>query len=393
MRPPPIPQEVHCDQCVDPPGKHVFTDARGAFEIANIVPGTYWLVIQKGTFRLEQEIVVGEYATIDLPPEQTTLPSEHDPANGKWVPRIAIASGFWDQIEDILGKMGLGEVDASGTFVPASAAGVFDVYSNGGAIDHVAIAPLETLFNMTDMRMMNYHIIFIPCSQQTFSGGAGLAGAPPETLTAIREFVKAGGKLYVTDWSGEWADNIFPEQITLKGDTDTPASAWDPTTETWNTALFGDADGFSTTEAQHARAVDEGLNQWLDGQRGPLVQGGGSYAEGTIDADNFAIEGKFDFIERLTTVQVGMDDEGLPVFDEPKAWVIGDEDGTPATCTGTGDGCSPFTVTFEPAGCGRVLYSTYHTADNPHVGLVPQERVLLYLIMEIGVCKSGPIVE
>ena len=51
----------------------------------------------------------------------------------------------------------------------------------------------------------------------------------------------------------------------------------------------------------------------------------------------------------------------------------------------------PFTVTFEPTGCGRVLYSAYHTTDFPHLGLVPQERVLLYLIMEIGVCTMDPI--
>jgi hypothetical protein len=50
------------------------------------------------------------------------------------------------------------------------------------------------------------------------------------------------------------------------------------------------------------------------------------------------------------------------------------------------------TVTYEPAGCGRVLYSTYHTTANTPPGLAPQERILVYLIMEIGVCKDGPII-
>ena len=48
----------------------------------------------------------------------------------------------------------------------------------------------------------------------------------------------------------------------------------------------------------------------------------------------------------------------------------------------------PLTVTYEPTGCGRVLFSTYHTTDSTHVGLVPQERVLLYLIMQIGMCQE-----
>ena len=49
-------------------------------------------------------------------------------------------------------------------------------------------------------------------------------------LRNIRDYVAAGGNLYVTDWSGEWHDNVFPEQIRLGGGigglfntTDTPA--------------------------------------------------------------------------------------------------------------------------------------------------------------------------
>ena len=73
-------------------------------------------------------------------------------------------------------------------------------------------------------------------------------------------------------------------------------------------------------------------------------------------------------------------------LETPKAWVEGDWDD---------DGIlsHPLTVTFEPIGCGRVLYSTYHTADNTHVGLVPQERVLMHLVMEIGVCSNNPVVQ
>ena len=37
------------------------------------------------------------------------------------------------------------------------------------------------------------------------------------------------------------------------------------------------------------------------------------------------------------------------------------------------------------------MFSTYQTANVPHEGLVPQERVLLYLLMEIGVCVNTPV--
>ena len=42
-------------------------------------------------------------------------------------------------------------------------------------------------------------------------------------------------------------------------------------------------------------------------------------------------------------------------------------------------------------GCGKMLYSVYHTGDDTHTGLSPQELILLYLIIEIGVCAENPV--
>jgi hypothetical protein len=191
----------------------------------------------------------------------------------------------------------------------------------------------------------------------------------------------------VTDWSGEWNDNVFPAQITLMDSgTDTPASAYDPASDSWNTGLFGDADGSSYT-SDNAEAQDPDLFAWLDGQVGPTASASGTIdTPSTFDASNFVVEGNWNTISELTSVQIGVDDEGFPVIDEPKAFVIGGKSFEPTPKR-------PLTVTHEPVGCGRVLFSTYHTTDDTHVGLVPQERVLLYLIMEIGVCTEGPIIE
>jgi hypothetical protein len=377
--PPQIPQETHCEQCVDPPGKAIFSDHQGNFTIPNVVPNTYWLVIQKGQFRIEQQLLVGENAVITLPPEGTTLPSTHDPANGRWVPRIAIAAGNYDHLEDILGKMGLGEVDGSGRYVANSAAGNIDVYSNGnGDLDGVALGTLTNLWSSG--AYLDYHIIFIPCASNSntaaLSNGSG-------TLEAIQDFVRKGGKLYVTDWSGEWNDNVFPAQIMLEGSSnDTPASAYTAgPPQSWNTGQFGSADG-SLYESENAEAIDDDLFAWLNGQSGPTAL---SASISTYDASNFVVEGNWNTITALTDVTIGEDDKGFPVVDEPKAWVIGGH--------GTSLPKQPLTVSHEPVGCGRVLFSTYHTTNDIHVGLVPQERVLLYLIMEIGVCKSGPIID
>lgn len=373
----PIPQETFCERCVEPSGIYTFTDHRGQFTLASVPPGIYWLTIQKAQFRLQRQIALAANQILDLSSDATTLPSQHDPVNGQWIPRIAIAVGNRDHLEDILGKMHLGGVDDSGDFIDSSASGVMDVYTNGTSFGGVQAGTLTDLVGDLN-KMLQYHIIFIPCSVSNHTDALD----NQENLRNIRDFVDAGGKLYVTDWSGEWQDNVFPAQITLGGGVDTPASAYDPDTDSWNTGQFGNADG-KPYDSNNAEVVDNDLYQWLSIQRGPTVED--DDATESFTPGEFTVEGNWNVISALDMVYMGDDDDGNAVYDVPKEYVIGG--------MGTSTPQEPLTVTYQPTGCGRVLYSTYHTTDNTHNGLVPQERVLLYLIMEIGVCQSGPIIE
>ena len=79
---------------------------------------------------------------------------------------------------------------------------------------------------------------------------------------------------------------------------------------------------------------------------------------------------------------MGLGPNGKPKSIAPRIW-MGNNAGHPAT------------VSFEH-GCGRVLFSTYHTegetvdAAVPRVaGLLPQELALLYVILQVDVCL-GP---
>ena len=314
---------------------------------------------------------MGAGEIIELPPSATTMPSVHDPENGLWMPRIALADGLWDQLEDILGKMGVGAVNSSGSFIGSSAAGHFDLYINGsGQHEDYTIDTLEHLVSDLE-KMKQYHIIFVPCSD----GDNTKLFFDSRLRENIRQYVALGGKFYVTDWSAEWEDVVFPEFIQFSPSHDTRADATEND--------FNGGNGSPPYTSEEARAIDLDLSAWIDGQNGPLV--GSSYVDGTIDAKDFTVEGNWDHIQSLPKIEIGMDEEGLPVFEEAHVWVKGD--------WSAGEGpIHPLTVTFEPIGCGRVLYSTYHTAESEHVGLVPQERVLLYLLMEIGECKAGPVV-
>lgn len=379
QRPQAMDEGASCRPCQEAPATSVQTDHAGNFTLYGVNPGTHWMVIEKGDFRLEQEITIAERELVTLSAAQSTLPSVYDPENGKTIPKVALAAGIFDDMEDILGKIGFGEVDAEGAFVGTSAAGVFDLYDNGSNPNSAfAVGTLTDLMSSLD-RMLAYDIIFIPCS-----GSEHVAALQDQqTLKNIRDYVAAGGKLYVTDWSGEWADNVFPGQVQLDSNSDTPAGAYNATTDTWTPGLFGNADGSPSYTSNEAEAVDENLRQWLEGQQGPLTDG----SVAMFSPSNMTIEGNWNHIEGLHPVQVGVDEDGNAIIDNPVKYVVGDDG------FGFTGPKKPLTVTYEPAGCGRVLYSTYHTTHNTHVGLAPQERVLVYLIMEIGVCKDVIVID
>ena len=262
----PIPQNTYCERCVNPSGTYVFSDHQGNFSLSGVLPNDYWMTIQKGQFRLERQIALSEGQILELPTDMSTLPSVHDPSNGNWIPKIAMGVGSYDHLEDILGKMGLGTVDSSGRYVASSADGIMDVYTNGTSFGGEISGDLSQLVGDLNL-LLQYHILFIPCSNSSETDALRI----PQNLRNIQEFVAQGGKLYVTDWSGEWHDNVFPEQVTLGGGVDTPASAYDAATNTWDTDQFGSADG-SAYDSENAEIVDPDLHQWLGTQSGPIVE-------------------------------------------------------------------------------------------------------------------------
>jgi hypothetical protein len=207
-------------------------------------------------------------------------------------------------------------------------------------------------------------------------------------LDNIRHYVAEGGKIYVTDWSGETADRAFPPQLQLGeggfgGGIDS-VGEYDPMQLTGTLTTPGSADGDLYT-ATDGKVVDPDLNAWLGMQIGPDEDDPTPHM---LTPDHFSVVDNWNWIEKMNSHVKGMDQNGMPVYDDPKAWVTGSDD--------AGHGPHPLSVTYEPAGCGKVLYSTFQTsgasASESHAGLMPQERVLLFLIMEISACTQNPVV-
>ena len=76
------------------------------------------------------------------------------------------------------------------------------------------------------------------------------------------------------------------------------------------------------------------------------------------------------------------DDEGNDVNVGHYPWVEG-----PCLACNPTDIFRPMTISAQ-YGCGRMMFSTYHTDESVHAGLTPQELILLYIILEIGVCHD-----
>lgn len=208
-----------------------------------------------------------------------------------------------------------------------------------GIEDVEVLADRKLLENATELA--KYHIVFVPC---------GAKDSPQVTNAKvkanIRDYVAKGGKFYVTDWSYEYVRQPFPGYIAWENETSTIGSA---TGSEWDAP---------------AQAADQGLGDWL----------------GATGDASFDVEGNWTDIKAVRTVQ-GPDPQGNPIAITPKVWVTAKKPG--------GTTAKPTTVSFEHQ-CGRVLFSTYHTEASFEGTLHAQEKALLYVLLEVGVCIGEP---
>jgi hypothetical protein len=336
-----IPDGLYCDKCVklDYSTPYTLSGADGGFHLGAYQTGSYQLVVQKGQFRRVRpiEVTTGDVA---VPLESSTLPKANDPTNGDTIPRMAIVEEVWDSIDISLSRLGLG------TAAPTGFLGELQVDRATAPYDYYDGAPGSKgtydsiLKNWSTLSQ--YNIVFLPCA---WSNGTDCDTSSPAQDPVVQknlqDFVAQGGKLYVTDYSYEFVRQVFPGWVTWRNETSTLGSAC--LTSSWDGA---------------ASSPDADLTAWL------ATQG--------ITA--------FDVKESWTaidSVHAGntTDPDGKPITVTPKVWVEAN----------TQWGKLPATVSFEQQ-CGRVLFSTYHTeASN---ALLPQERALLYILLEVSVCVS-----
>jgi hypothetical protein len=346
-----LPEGNYCPRCLDVSLlPHTESLADGTFRLEHVGLGDWWIIVQKGQFRRVRQVTLHNHLEdLSVPLDVTTFPDVHDPANGDTIPHIAVALGVFDHPEDLLAKVSLADLLPDNRASLATAQ--FDLYDNGGGWGRTPFADLVT----DRARMDQYHLIFVPCSDGTNDA----LMTDPAVQANVRGWVGDGGKWFVTDRSYGWVEFMFPEAMDMQGD-DTVAHAAD------------DCCIYDSTGAVHEPA----LAAWLST---PVLG---------IDPGNIEFRELEDNICGVGTI-MGTDEDGLPV--PVPVTILADGPQTSHPCT---SGNLPFTVMF-PFGCGRVLYTTYHTVGfvgGPHPELFPQELMLLYMAMEIGICTDEVII-
>lgn len=352
--PAPIPDGVYCDKCVHLPEGTPFTTTKpdGTFEL-DAGLGEVYLVVQKGAFRRVRKLTLTSGAQ-PVAKELTTLPPLMDKAAGDDVPKIAVMLGAWDPVEVVLARMGLkanitkalGKAQVLSKDAPSFA--IYGAHFPGETTNYPA--PIKLITDPNEIS--KYHIVFIPCSGSPNNGDnpdgpkcSGVYAFDTRVKTTLNDFVLKGGRVYVSDWSYEYVRQVFTGALSWTGEAPAIGSA----------CMSGGGEQFVTNQ-------DTGLDAWLSAQTRSLG----------------SVKDAWTYLTKVNQI-MSVDPDGKAVRVTPKVWV--EAQGKPVT-------------TSLQHGCGRVLYSTYHTQPTSETNgpLEPQALALLYLILEVGICVDPPVI-
>jgi hypothetical protein len=321
--------------------------------------------------------------------------------------KIAVCSGDYDRMEDVLGRMGLAPSDSDSDGTPnydgwdSSVNANFnyfrgDYYSDtdfpsccsllsGGTVpitDSLGAAVTDSGGSPLSRAITDYDIVFVNCGNGCEPSMGGLTSVLDDTFagftesnSTLRSYVNGGGALYVTDLSYDFIEQAFPEYIDfLNGGNGSSA-------ETEQDAQHG-VYGSGEFEPLASTINQSTLTSYLSSVDAGNTACGTPSGTGALNSDNTV--NICDFLSSWAVMT------GLETGSTATNWVQGaaefsgsDTDvGGNLITPGTTD--IPLTISFAH-GSGSVLYSSYHTNNSttPTTDFLPQERILQFLILDL----------
>jgi hypothetical protein len=326
----PFPPGNYCNKCnapLDDWFAHTQSSTDGTFtlDLGGVPDGSQIsFVVNVGRFRKVTQLPVKACGANTAPKAATTLPGTS--ADGD-IPKIAVSTGNQDHLDQILGVLGITE---------------FDCYEGRKTTTSMpTCTPVDTIANLlaktAAKTIDDYHLLFVSCAPNAYATFGTQAMA-----TNTSSFVTAGGRLFTTDMSYDYVAQAFPAAITWMG----PGGSPQP---------VGGAN-VGTAGTYQGNVDDASLKAWLG---------------------NFGITSPVSLQGFLNpwSVQASLPKTSTQIVD-----------GTVTTTGGSSD--VPLTTQFDVSSCGRVIYSSYHTAGGTVMpgNLLPQERILEYLMFEVATC-------
>ena len=319
------------------------TAADGSFTWKGKIPAGAKLVAVKGAFKATETVPA---AGGDVALGVLSIPV------GVGTTRMAVVTGLFDSVEDVLAKLGFGEVESGRLKAGTEKFDLFDGMNSSISASSER-PPFTALFTDADGNgkadIFNYAVVFLNC-------GLDVAQATnPAYAQVLRDYVAQGGRLYVSDQAYDYLEQAFPAYIDFHGSDVVPAA----TPEIPGQAKVGN--GGIAVES----SLDPALRDWLGG----IGCTGGSCLTGgqTAKIDGFLGE------------WVVMDGAHATAPSPVKVWVSGPVRYSAQDTTAD----KPLTVSFA-AGKGRVTYTSYHNEPSyTGTGFLPVERILQFLVFEL----------
>ena len=284
-------------------------------------------VINVGRFRKVTQLPA-KCGANTAPNPATTLPGKT--ADGD-IPKIAVSTGNSDHLDQILSVLGITE---------------YDCYEGRASTSTTpTCTPIDTVANLftkaSSKTIDDYHLLFVSCAPNAYK-----TFGSPTIASNTANFVTAGGRLFATDMSYDYVAEAFPSQITWMGPSGSPQPV-----DGANVGVAGTYTG---------NVDDPQLAAWLNKL--------GATTGNTVSLQGFL---------NPWSVQASLPKTSRLIVDGTVSYTGGSSD-------------VPLTTEFDVSSCGRVIYSSYHTAGGTVTpgNLLPQERILEYLMFEVATCVT-----
>ena len=171
------------------------TDADGRYYIDGVPVGAQVVEVVKGSFTASIPVTIFSGQTTVIPEGECQLAVEDL--------RIAVVTGDYDRVQDVLSGIGIGATQV-------------DTYSSS----FINSAWVEDLLGDRSL-LFSYDIVFLNCGLGDLPFTAqGFFTRPisAETLQNLRDFAAQGGSVYASDWAYYVVEKTWPDFVSFYGD-------------------------------------------------------------------------------------------------------------------------------------------------------------------------------